>query len=76
MKYTVEITSDRMVRKFIDDNGNEYVNTFVIRKTGVIETLELSIIEQLKKAEIKDEELLDAIYFDDLDDIWAAIRNR
>ena len=45
MKYTVEITKDKIVKKFIDDEGKF------------------------------SDELLRAIYDEDLGDIWREIRN-
>jgi hypothetical protein len=27
MKYIIEITKDKMVKKFIDNDGEEYINT-------------------------------------------------
>lgn len=30
MKYTVEITKNKMIKKFIDDEGKEYINTWAV----------------------------------------------
>lgn len=74
MKYIVEITESKMIKKFIDNDGKEYVNTWVVNEPGCIGTLEMALEEQMEQGGIDDEELLDAVYEEDLDDIWRAIR--
>jgi hypothetical protein len=75
MKYTVEITEDKMVKKFIDDEGKEYVNTWVVKGPGHTGTLEAAMDDQMEEANKFNEELLEAIYDEDLGDIWKVIRN-
>lgn len=75
MKYIVEITKDKMVKKFIDDNGIEFVNTWVDKGCGVTQTLETALDQQMEHFGEYDDELLDAIYDENIDDIWKAIRN-
>ena len=74
MKYIVEISKDNMVKKFIDDEGKEYVNTWVVKDIGITETLEMAMDDQMEKTNKFDDEILNAIYDEDLDDIWRAIR--
>ena len=79
MKYTVEITEEKMVIKFIDKSGREYINTWVVKGPGWTGTLEpKSIDDQMEESErfTFDDNLLEAIYGGDLDDIWEAIRNQ
>ncbi|BDR86100.1 hypothetical protein [Clostridium tetani] len=75
MKYIVEITKDKMIKKFIDDEGKEYVNTWVVQGPGETGTLETSLDDQMEQGGIDNEELLEAVYDEDLHDIWEAIRN-
>lgn len=75
MKYTVEITRDKMVEKFIDDNGHEYVNTWVEKDSEPIQTLEPPMENQMLRIGKFNNELLDAIASENLDDIWKIIRN-
>lgn len=75
MKYTVEITGDKMVKKFIDDDGQEYTETWVIKGIGKTGTLEKPMDDQMVETDKFSDDLLDAIYDEDLDDIWKAIRN-
>jgi hypothetical protein len=75
MKYTVEITEDKMVKKFIDDEGKEYVNTWVVKGPGHTGMLEAAMDDQMEEANKFNEELLEAIYDEDLGDIWKVIRN-
>lgn len=74
MKYTIEITPEKMVKKFIDDDGKEYVNTWVVKSPCCTGTLEKSMDDQMEEADRYDDELLEAIYDEDLDDIWREIR--
>ena len=64
-----------MVKKFIDDEGKEYINTWVVKGPGHTQTLEPALDELMEQDGIDDEELLVAIYDEDLNDIWSAIRN-
>ncbi|ABQ23603.1 hypothetical protein [Clostridium kluyveri] len=75
MKYTVEITPEKMVKKFIDDNGKEYINTWIAKGPGHIGTLEKAMDDQMDDANKFSEELLQAIYDEDLGDIWREVRN-
>lgn len=75
MKYTVEITKNKMVKKFIDDEGKEYTNTYVVKGPGHTGTLEKAMDDQMEDEEKFSDELLEAIYDEDLDDIWREIRN-
>lgn len=75
MKYTVEITKDKMVKKFIDDGGKEYVNTWVVKGPGKTGTVEKAMDDQMDDENKFSEDLLQAIYDEDLDDIWREIRN-
>lgn len=74
MKYIVEITENKMVKKFVDDDGKEYVNTWVVKGPGHTGTLETALDDQMEQGGIDNEELLLAVYDEDLDDIWRAIR--
>ncbi|EJO5347170.1 hypothetical protein NRP93_001243 [Clostridium botulinum] len=74
MKYTVEITENKMVKKFVDDEGKEYVNTWIVKGPGHTGTLEIALDDQMEQGGIDNEELLEAVYEEDLDDIWRAIR--
>ncbi|AKA68520.1 hypothetical protein [Clostridium scatologenes] len=75
MKYTIGITPEKMVKKFIDDDGKEYVNTWVVKGPGKTGTLEPAMDDQMEETGKFDEELLDAIYEENIDDIWEAIRD-
>lgn len=75
MKYIVEITEKEMVKKFIDDNGNEFKETWQVKSPGITGTDGKAIEDLMEEAGIDDEELLEAIYDGDLDDIWSAIRS-
>lgn len=75
MKYIIEITEDKMIKKFIDDKGNEFINTWVDKGNGVTQTLEPSMDHQMEQFGEYGDELLDAIYDENIDDIWRAIRN-
>lgn len=75
MKYTVEITKDKMVKKFIDDEGKEYINTWVVKGPGFTGTLESAMDIQMEEEDRFEEDLLDAIADEDLSDIWEVIRN-
>ncbi|MBY6758680.1 hypothetical protein HYH82_15410 [Clostridium botulinum] len=74
MKYIVEITENKMVKKFVDDEGKEYVNTWIVKGHGHTGTLEIALDDQMEQGGIDNEELLLAVYDEDLDDIWRAIR--
>lgn len=75
MKYTIEITKDKMVKKFIDNEGQEYVETWVEKGVGQTGTLEKAMDSQMEETNKFSEELLNAIYDEEIDDIWKAIRN-
>lgn len=77
MKYTVEITEGKMVKKFIDEDGTEYVNTWVVKGPGWTGTLETySIDDQMEGSDSYfDDKLLEAIDDGDLDEIWKIIRS-
>lgn len=74
MKYTVEITKEKMVKKFVDDEGKEYINTWVVKGPGCTGTLESPMDIQMEEGGIDNEELLEAISDEDLSDIWEVIR--
>lgn len=75
MKYIVEITEKEMVKKFIDDNGNEFKERWKVKGPGVTGTDGKAIDVLMEEAGIDDQELLEAIYDSDLDDIWSVIRS-
>lgn len=75
MKYTVEITKDKIVKKFIDDEGKEYINTLVVKGPGHTGILEKAMDDQMEDEGKFSDELLRAIYDEDLGDIWREIRN-
>ena len=75
MKYIVEITEDKMIKKFIDDDGKEFKETWKVKGPGVTATDGKSIDDLMEEAGIDDQELLEAIYEGDLHDIWSVIRD-
>lgn len=75
IKYIIEITEKEMVKKFIDDNGNEFKETWQVKGPGITGTDGKAIDDLMEEAGIDDQELLEAIYDGDLDDIWSAIRS-
>lgn len=74
MKYTVEITKESMIHTFVDDEGREFTNTWVVVGQGHIKTIEKTLDDQIEEAGINNGNLLEAIYDGDLQDIWEAIR--
>lgn len=75
MKYTIEITVDRMVQKFIDDKGRIFTNTWVKVGPGQYQTIEEPIEGLMSEAGIDNEKLLEAVSTGDLFDIWEAIQD-
>lgn len=75
MKYIVEITEEKMIKKFIDDDGAEFKETWKVKGPGVTGTDGKAIDDLMEEAGIDDQELLEAIYEGDLHDIWSVIRN-
>lgn len=75
MKYIVEITEKEMIKKFIDDDGKEYKEVWMVKGSGYTQTTGFSIDYLMEQDGFEDEEILEAIYDGDLDDIWSAIRN-
>lgn len=74
MKYIVEINEKNMVRKFVDDEGNEFKEVWIVKGPGHTTTIGKGMDVLMEEKGEFDDDLLCAIESGDLSDIWEAIR--